>query len=93
MGDLLLWNAHRGREPLRRLSSHTRPVFNVLLSPDAATLLSISMDRLLQFWELPACRPSLRLASLGGFAYDLSLSETEPGKIAVAVGDNTLRVW
>lgn len=51
------------------------------------------MDRMLIVWELPAARPELRLASLGGYAYAVASSPVEPGKLLVGVGDNTLRVW
>lgn len=33
------------------------------------------------------------LATLGGFAYSLSISTLDPGTLGIGVGDNMLRVW
>lgn len=33
------------------------------------------------------------MPGIGGFVYSLSISPLDPARVALAVGDNTVRVW
>lgn len=54
-GDILIWNlppsGDKSPDPVRRLIGHTGPVNRLLVSPDGKTLISVSNDRTVKFWD------------------------------------------
>lgn len=44
-------------------------------------------------WDAQKLKSVWSVGCLGGFAYGLSISPLNPNKVAVAVGDKTIRVW
>eukprot|EP01135_Chromosphaera_perkinsii_P001706 Nk52_evm83s208 gene=Nk52_evmTU83s208 len=75
-------------------SAHNRIVFG-LGSSDAKTdsLFSVSMDRTMIFWNVATGKSQVVVPTLGGYPYSLSLPFHEPSKLAIAMGDNSIRIW
>lgn len=55
--------------------------------------MTVSMDRQMIWWDLAERRPLVCVPGFGGHAYALSFSNLYHGRLAIAVGDSTLRVW
>ena len=54
-GDILIWNlaVPEGKtpEPVRRLVGHTNEINAILITPDGKTLISVSNDRTVKYWD------------------------------------------
>jgi len=73
-------------------NGHTRSVFSIVPCPSEMPprhVLSISMDRTMCVWNLAQCRCMRRYGMLGGFAYDMNISDS---RLVVACGDGMIRV-
>lgn len=44
-------------------------------------------------WDLRARKPSLTVGTLGGFVHSLDVCDLDPRRIAIGLGDNTIRIW
>lgn len=55
MGDILIWNlaVPEGETPapVRRLAGHTNEINRILATPDGKTLISVSSDRTVKYWD------------------------------------------
>ncbi|RUP50543.1 WD40-repeat-containing domain protein [Jimgerdemannia flammicorona] len=51
------------------------------------------MDCQIILWDLRTRRPSLTIGTLGGFVYSLDVCDTDPRKVAMGLGDNTIKIW
>lgn len=54
-GDILIWNlpapGQKSPDPVRRLIGHSRDVNRLIVTPDGQTLISVSNDRTVKFWD------------------------------------------
>lgn len=54
-GDILVWNlaVPEGKtpDPVRRLVGHTNEINRILVTPDGKTLISVSSDRTVKYWD------------------------------------------
>ncbi|GAB1601518.1 hypothetical protein Ahia01_000430200, partial [Argonauta hians] len=74
--------------------SHNRIVFNIApVGPDYSLLLTSSQDRNIIFWDVDQCRSIHQVSTLGGFVYDIHAVPLDPGRIALGIGDNTVKIW
>uniref|UniRef100_T1JBR0 Uncharacterized protein n=1 Tax=Strigamia maritima TaxID=126957 RepID=T1JBR0_STRMM len=71
--------------------THNRSIFNI--SGFGSMACTISMDRQIIVWDFVAKKSIHSVATLGGFVYGLHFSPMDIGRLAVAVGDNVIRVW
>ncbi|KAL5270395.1 hypothetical protein ACHWQZ_G001200 [Mnemiopsis leidyi] len=70
--------------------AHSKKVF-ALSDVGNNQIVSTSMDRETILWRAGEC---VKVAhGLGGFAYGLDISPLAPNRIAVATGDNMVRIW
>lgn len=102
-GDLVIWSLEKKPtsrwRPQKLGAGHSRPVFSVLAlrtdmqSLKTDVLLTVSMDRLVGAWNLSTMKSQWMIPSLGGFIYELAFSPSNPGRLALAVGDKSIRVW
>jgi len=82
---------------VRLEGGHSRILFDIVPVPPAAPgaswrALTTSMDRQVAWWDLATAAPAWSLPTLGGFAYAVDVSTLDPSRVAVAVGDNSIRV-
>ncbi|KAJ1906647.1 hypothetical protein IWQ60_012030, partial [Tieghemiomyces parasiticus] len=95
MGELLVWDSAGNRFVTKEtVRDHpSRAVFSLQTNRATGELYTVSMDRRLCKYDLVA-RKLLRLThTLGGHVYALSLTASEPERLAVACGDGTIRLW
>ena len=99
----------KGLQPLPITGGHSRPIFAIcsLTAPTAGTedadaesvstesdwLLTVSMDRSIGCWDMEKRQCRWTMPSLGGFVYRIKFAPTDPYRMAVAVGDKSIRVW
>ena len=54
-GEILIWNlavpAGKTPDPVRRLVGHTNEINAILVTPDGRTLISVSSDRTVRYWD------------------------------------------
>ena len=54
-GEILIWNlavpAGKTPDPVRRLLGHTNEINAILVTPDGRTLISVSSDRTVRYWD------------------------------------------
>ncbi|XP_041357872.1 gem-associated protein 5-like [Gigantopelta aegis] len=99
-GDILLWNLQADQEKERQtfqvknMKSHGRIVFGICVGgADDGTVMSLSLDRTIMFWDFASLTSKFYIPSLGGHVYSVCVSPIDPGYVALGVGDNTIRVW
>ncbi|CAI9731708.1 gem-associated protein 5 [Octopus vulgaris] len=74
--------------------SHNRIVFNIAsLGLDHNILLTNSQDRNMILWDVDKCKSIHVVSTFGGFVYDVHAVPLDPGRIALGIGDNTIRIW
>ncbi len=44
-------------------------------------------------WDTQTMKSIWRIPGLGGFVYGLDISPLDPGRVALAVGDKSIRIW
>ncbi|XP_048244264.1 gem-associated protein 5-like [Haliotis rufescens] len=98
-GELVMWDlspvGHK-REIFQAGDSriHSRIVFNICAGGEEMnTLFTVGMDRMIVLWDLDRQCSVYSIPSLGGHVYNMETSPLDPGRVAVGVGDNTIRVW
>ena len=64
-GDLAIWDAEQGGEPLLTIEAHTDSVSQCGYSPDGVTLFSLSADGVIRLYDAAAGRPEKDLYGLG----------------------------
>lgn len=75
-------------------SAHSRTIFDISYPPtDESYIITCSMDRKISMWCIQTSNLIWELTSLGGYVYSLDDSPCDPGMLAIAVGDNTIRIW
>ncbi|KYQ90408.1 component of gems 5 [Tieghemostelium lacteum] len=102
--DILSWNLLDPKlKPEKFSTAHQRSIFNLtttsILSSSSSSsttkysksLISISLDRQIILWE--GFKAKWKVTGLGGFVYSLDCDSFNPNQIAVACGDQTIRLW
>lgn len=95
MGDIVLWDISASRPRSRLFSTgHQRTVFSFSFEPHHGEYaLTTSLDRQIVQWHLKTLKMKWSIPSLGGFVYHIDVSPHEADRLAIAVGDNTIRLW
>ncbi|RUS27584.1 WD40-repeat-containing domain protein [Jimgerdemannia flammicorona] len=94
MGDMLLWNTRDNKASFEKFADgHSRCIFNICVFDGGSRAITVSMDRQIILWDLRTRRPSLTIGTLGGFVYSLDVCDTDPRKVAMGLGDNTIKIW
>jgi gem associated protein 5 len=91
-GDILEWNV-ASQKFTKLQSNHNRPVFTISPVPNTSQFVTTSMDRFVVLYDTAQAKCMWRYQALAGFVYALSVQAPDPRKLAIAVGDGTLRVW
>ena len=74
------------------ITGHRDWVYALAFTKDGSTLISVSADRTIRFWDTTYGRPGLVLNGHKDQVYGLALS-SDGKRIATASKDNTVRVW
>ncbi|CAG0893133.1 unnamed protein product [Darwinula stevensoni] len=70
---------------------HRLEVFNIAIMGNA--IFTVSKDRNLIQWDIEKLESKMMIPTCGGWIYDISVSPTDPSRIAFACGDQTAKVW
>lgn len=95
-GDLLLWELKGNEVIARPLPSrgHAHVVFSVVpMRVDGSLFLTISSDRLIIAYDSHALKPLWTLPCIGGHVAAIATCPTDVGRLAIACGDNLVRIW
>jgi WD40 repeat protein len=89
--EVISWNPQEDTPtPTLLHSEHTRGLF--CLAFNSSTVWSLAQDRLLIHHDL-VTKTTTTFPTLGGFAYCIAPCPFAPGRVAIGVGDETIRVW
>ncbi|XP_053399556.1 gem-associated protein 5-like [Mercenaria mercenaria] len=97
-GDILLWNITKdGKEKCQGLHApgkgHSRFAFNLcLLGSEKTIMCSTSMDRQVFFWDMKLKCQVGTMPTFGGYLYVAKTSPFDPGRLALGIGDTTIRL-
>ncbi|ORX90158.1 WD40 repeat-like protein [Basidiobolus meristosporus CBS 931.73] len=94
MGEIIICDTKDERWIKDRFKDgHSRCVFSMVPVRNGQSMITTSMDRQIILWNTESRRPTTLIQGLGGFVYSLDMSELDPTKVAMGLGDNTIRVW
>ncbi|CAG8445709.1 1903_t:CDS:10 [Ambispora gerdemannii] len=94
MGNLMIWDLDTLNPQYRWFAKgHSRSVFSIILSSDGMQAMTISMDRQIIKWSIEELRPRLILPCLCLGVHSLDVSRPDPSKLAIGLGDSTIRIW
>lgn len=71
----------------------SRTIFQLVPSTDSNSLACIAMDRKISAWDTKKKSRIWELSTLGGYVYQMAESPVDKSLIAMACGDNSVRVW
>lgn len=91
-GDILAWTAPK-MTSTKWVHAHPRAIFQLVPCLAINTVISISMDRNINCWDWNTKSKLWDMATLGGYVYQISESPVDSSLIAMACGDNSIRVW
>ncbi|KAF9352015.1 Gem-associated protein 5 [Mortierella sp. NVP85] len=74
-------------------NTHNRVVYQIMTWPAGSFAFSISMDRKIVAWDLDNNRGIAEVDCIGGSVYALDIALHSPGKVAMALGNETIKVW
>ena len=86
--SIRIWNG--GFEPTGVLTGHTRSVLG-LASLDATRLASVSRDRTLRIWDVPAARCTHTVVAHDAAA--LTVISLDRDRVATGAADHTIKIW
>ena len=69
------------------------PIVTQNESSQSHWLLTVSMDRSIVCWDVDALQSRWTMPSLGGFVYRVKFAPSDPYRMAIAVGDKSIRIW
>ncbi|CAG8533434.1 16452_t:CDS:10 [Acaulospora morrowiae] len=94
MGDLLMWDLDISATKYQKfVSSHTRSVFTIVVYPCGTKAVTISMDQKLTLWDIIQRKPIVSIGCIPKQVNDISISVADPHRLAIACGDNNIRIW
>ncbi|CAG8608519.1 20642_t:CDS:10 [Cetraspora pellucida] len=94
MGDLLLWDLSVSTTKYQKfLSGHSRSVFSIVMYACGTKAITISMDRKIILWDLIQKKPIFTVSCIHNYVNDIDVSVVDPHRLAIASGDNNIRVW
>ncbi len=91
MDDLRLFDLETNRPP-RVLVGHTNTLRSAAFSPDGQWLATVSDDRLLKVWRLPACTEEFSIVAHPGSIHSVTFSP-DGRTIATAGEDRPVKLW
>ncbi|KAI1298580.1 Gem-associated protein 5 [Mortierella claussenii] len=72
---------------------HNRVVYQIMMWPLGGFAFTISMDRRIIAWDMDTNQGVAHIECIGGNVYALEANPLDPGRIAVGLGNETIKVW
>ncbi|KAG0254161.1 Gem-associated protein 5 [Mortierella polycephala] len=95
-GIMVRWSLESGLKNFTRVTRgalHNRPVFQILVWPLGTFAFTISMDRKIIAWDLQSSEGIAQIDCVGGNVYSLDISILDPGRVAMGLGNEAVKVW
>ncbi len=91
--SIILWNISQpGTPKALTITGHRDWVYSLAYSRDGSTLISVSADRTVRFWDTTYGRPGMVLVGHKDQVYGLAISR-DGKRIATSSKDKTVRIW
>lgn len=72
---------------------HDRQVYQVMVWPSGSFAFTTSMDRRIIAWDVDNGQGLAQIECIGGNVYALDIGTVDPGRIAISLGNETLKIW
>ncbi|KAF9126729.1 Gem-associated protein 5 [Mortierella sp. 14UC] len=96
-GKMVVWDMDRkNSSSYVKLTSgklHDRQVYQVLVWPSGSFAFTTSMDRRIIAWDIDNGQGLAQIECIGGNVYALDIGTVDPGRIAISLGNETLKIW
>ncbi|KAK3828154.1 MAG: WD40-repeat-containing domain protein [Benniella sp.] len=95
-GTLVRWTLEHNTGHFTKMkdgNTHNRVVYQIMTWPAGSFAFSISMDRKIVAWDLDNNRGIAEVDCIGGSVHALDIALHSPGKVAMALGNETIKVW
>ncbi|KAF8942864.1 Gem-associated protein 5 [Haplosporangium gracile] len=96
-GKMVIWEMNRknsaGYTKLTDGKVHDRQVYQVMVWPSGSFAFTTSMDRRIIAWDVDNGQGLAQIECIGGNVYALDIGTVDPGRIAISLGNETLKIW
>ncbi|KAF9154729.1 Gem-associated protein 5 [Linnemannia schmuckeri] len=96
-GKMVIWEMNRknstGYTKLTDGKLHDRQVYQVMVWPSGSFAFTTSMDRRIIAWDVDNGQGLAQIECIGGNVYALDIGTVDPGRIAISLGNETLKIW
>ncbi|KAF9965048.1 Gem-associated protein 5 [Mortierella alpina] len=72
---------------------HNRNVFQIMTWPLGSFAFTFSMDRKIIAWDIDGNEGIAQIDCTGGNVYALDISTLDPGKVAMGLGNEAIKIW
>ncbi|KAF9915740.1 Gem-associated protein 5 [Lobosporangium transversale] len=72
---------------------HSRTVYQIMMWPLGGFAFSISMDRRIIAWDIENNQGIAQIECIGGNVYSLDISPLDPSRLAMGLGNETVKIW
>jgi WD40 repeat protein len=94
---MVIWDMNRknssGYTKLTDGKLHDRQVYQVMVWPSGSFAFTTSMDRRIIAWDVDNGQGLAQIECIGGNVYALDIGTIDPGRIAISLGNETLKIW
>ncbi|KAG0275253.1 Gem-associated protein 5 [Linnemannia exigua] len=96
-GKMVIWDMERkNTSNYVKLTSgrlHDRQVYQVMVWPSGSFAFTTSMDRRIIAWDVDNGQGLAQIECIGGNVYALDIGTVDPGRIAISLGNETIKIW
>lgn len=96
-GKMVVWDMNRknsaGYSKLTDGKLHDRQVYQIMVWPSGSFAFTTSMDRRIIAWDVDNGQGLAQIECIGGNVYALDIGTVDPGRIAISLGNETLKIW
>lgn len=94
---MVVWDMNRknslGYSKLTDGKLHDRQVYQIMVWPSGSFAFTTSMDRRIIAWDVDNGQGLAQIECIGGNVYALDIGTVDPGRIAISLGNETLKIW
>ncbi|KAG0303314.1 Gem-associated protein 5, partial [Dissophora globulifera] len=95
-GAMVRWSLERESGSFTKIARghvHNRVVYQVLAWPLGGFAFSISMDRKIIAWDIENDLGIAQIECTGGNVFSLDIGIQDPGRIAMGLGNESIKIW
>ncbi|KAF9284671.1 Gem-associated protein 5 [Mortierella alpina] len=95
-GVMIRWSLESESSHYSKISRgkvHSRNVFQIMMWPLGSFAFTFSMDRKIIAWDIDSNEGIAQIDCTGGNIYALDVSALDPGKVAMGLGNEAIKIW